>query len=113
MTLGLALDLSHTLLQFTPSLVPLMTCIPLTRYDLVDVAREWLSMSPCIDAYHAIDKSPAVTAADLTKQVEGFMAVNADVDAMMATDEGFLLGKWLKSSRAVSDCNLSHNPRCL
>ena len=72
-------------------------------YDLVDVAREWLSMSPCIDAYHAIDKSPGVAPAALTKQVEGFMAVNADVDAMMATDEGFLLGKWLKSSRAVSD----------
>ena len=26
-----------------------------------------------------------------------------DVDAMMATDEAFLLGAWLKKSRAVSD----------
>jgi len=38
-------------------------------YDLVDVAREWLSMSPCIDAWHKIDKSSSVSAAALTSQV--------------------------------------------
>ena len=57
----------------------------------------------CLDAYHKIDKSTSVSAADLTKQVLQFVNVNADVDAMMAADEGFLLGRWLKSSRAVSD----------
>jgi hypothetical protein len=61
------------------------------RYDLVDVAREWLSMSPCIDAWNQIDKSSTVSPANLTSQVQAFIDVNADVDAMMATDEGFLL----------------------
>ena len=65
------------------------------RYDLVDVAREWLSMSPCIDAWNHIDKSASVSPANLTSQVDAFMDVNADVDAMMATDEGFLLVRGL------------------
>jgi alpha-N-acetylglucosaminidase len=75
-------------------------------YDLVDIAREWLSMGPCIDAWHNISchsSSCAAAPAELTSEVRAFMDVNKDVDAMMATDESFLLGAWLKNSRAVSD----------
>jgi len=75
--------------------------VPLDRYDLVDVAREWLSMSPCLRAYDAVQ--PNAPDVQLKAQVASFLAVTADVDAMMATDSGFLLGRWLKSSRTVSD----------
>ena len=71
------------------------------HYDLVDVAREWLSMSPCLAAFDKIDKT--APAPELTAQVEALLEVGRDADDMMATDEGFLLGKWLKSSREVSD----------
>lgn len=75
--------------------------LPRDRYDLVNVAREWLSMAPCLEAYDAVD--PMSPDAELKSQVAAFLEVTADVDAMMATDSGFLLGLWLKSSREVSD----------
>jgi len=72
------------------------------HYDLVDVAREWMSMVPCIDAF---DKVEFKTAApdDLIKQTAALKSVMNDIDTMMMTDGGFLLGSWLKDSRAVSD----------
>jgi hypothetical protein len=71
------------------------------RFDLVDVAREWLSMVPCLAAFDKVN--PTGSSDDLKAQVAALLEVTADVDAMMATDKGFLLGEWLKQSRAVSD----------
>lgn len=53
-----------------------------------------------------LDKvNPSSTPADLNAQVSALLDVTADVDAILATDPGggFLLGAWLKQSRAVSD----------
>eukprot|EP00041_Stephanoeca_diplocostata_P026908 m.733684 g.733684 ORF g.733684 m.733684 type:complete len:846 (+) comp23074_c0_seq1:615-3152(+) len=72
------------------------------KYDLVDVAREWLSMQPCLDRLDKIN--PNAAPADLKARVKALLDVTADVDAMLATDPGggFLLGAWLKRSRDVS-----------
>ena len=49
-------------------------------YDLVDVAREWLSMSPCIDAWHNISCHDAGSCtadpALLAREVQAFADVN-------------------------------------
>ena len=71
------------------------------NYDMVDVAREWLSMDVCLDKFDAVDgKAPA---ADLKAQVAALLAVYHDTDTIMGTTSGFLLGEWLKNSREVSD----------
>ena len=71
------------------------------RYDLVDVAREWLSMAPCLAAYDGASVA-GLPAAQLVARVAALADVTADIDAMMGADAGFLLGSWLKDSRAVS-----------
>eukprot|EP00040_Diaphanoeca_grandis_P034275 m.212108 g.212108 ORF g.212108 m.212108 type:complete len:916 (+) comp33117_c0_seq2:280-3027(+) len=71
------------------------------NYDLVDVAREWLSMSVCLDRFDKV--STHGSASELVSQVDALLEVYQDTDAMMATDEGFLLGAWLNNSRRVSD----------
>ena len=75
-------------------------------FDLVDVAREWLSSTPCLTALDAVNMTVRHTApATFKAEVKAFRDVQADIDAMMASDpgKGFLLGEWLKQSRAVAD----------
>lgn len=69
-------------------------------YDLVDVAREWLSMMPCLNIL--ADINATVPPAELKTKVATLLELYADVDDMMRTEEGFLLGPWLKNSRAIS-----------
>jgi alpha-N-acetylglucosaminidase len=74
------------------------------RFDIVDVGREWLSMAPCLAALDNVSTTASsTTAAELRAQVAALREVHADVDAMMATDEGFLLGAWLRNSRKVAE----------
>ena len=56
------------------------------KYDLVDVAREWLSMAPCLDRFDAVKSTESP--ADIKAHTAALFAVYADVDAMMATDPG-------------------------
>ena len=71
------------------------------NYDLVDVAREWLSMDVCLEKFDAVDSKAPV--ADLKAQVAALLEIYHDTDAIMGTTSGFLLGDWLKKSRQVSD----------
>eukprot|EP00936_MAST-01D_sp_MAST-1D-sp1_P000019 g19.t1 len=71
------------------------------RYDLVDVAREWLSMAPCLDAFDAVPSAGA-PATQLKESVDALRDVYADIDRILGAEPGFLLGSWLKASRAVS-----------
>jgi alpha-N-acetylglucosaminidase len=70
-------------------------------YDLVDVAREWLSMMPCLNML--VDINATVPAAALKTKVAKLLELYSDVDDMMRTEEGFLLGPWLKNSRAIAN----------
>ena len=74
---------------------------PTFLYDLVDVAREWLSMAPCLDRFDKVNTR--ASPAELQAQVAALLEVAYDVDTMMATNDGFLLGAWLNSSRSVAD----------
>jgi hypothetical protein len=85
-------------------------------FDLVDVAREWLSMGPCLAVRDKINVTAA--APQLTADVDALLEVFDDVDQMMATNEGFLLGRWLQQSREVGlrrarpDCWLESLLQC-
>ena len=72
------------------------------KYDLVDVARQWLSMAPCLDAYDKVDARAGRDKDQLIQQTAALMSVMSDIDTMMMTDPGFLLGSWLQKSRNVS-----------
>ena len=72
------------------------------KYDLVDVARQWLSMAPCLDAFDKVDASSGGAKDKLVEQTAALMSVMSDIDTMMMTDPGFLLGSWLQKSRNVS-----------
>ena len=57
------------------------------RYDLVDVAREWLSYGPCIDKLSAVDVHAPPS--QLKATTDAFLEVTDDIDAMMKTNRGF------------------------
>ena len=69
------------------------------HYDLVDVAREWLSYGPCIEKLSDVDVHAPPSQLKVT--TEAFLEVTDDIDAMMKTDRGFLLGAWLNGSQQV------------
>jgi alpha-N-acetylglucosaminidase len=71
------------------------------RYDLVDVAREWLSYGACIDRLSSIklEASPV----EINATTHAFLEVTDDIDTMLKTNRGFLLGSWLNGSRSVAD----------
>ena len=71
------------------------------NYDLVDVAREWLSYGACIEKLDAIKTN--APPAELKSTTEAFLDVTDDIDTMLKTNRGFLLGAWLNGSRSVAD----------
>jgi alpha-N-acetylglucosaminidase len=70
------------------------------RYDLVDIAREWLSYGACLERLDAINVS--APSATLEATVGAFLEVTDDIDTMLQTNKGFLLGAWLNGSRSVA-----------
>ena len=71
------------------------------RYDLVDVAREWLSYGPCVDKLEAINIRAAPS--EINTATQAFLDVTADIDSVLKSNRGFLLGSWLNGSRRVAD----------
>jgi alpha-N-acetylglucosaminidase len=70
-------------------------------FDLVDVGREWLSISACNDAYDSLmnASSPAaVSAANASMST-----VMSDLDRLLASSGGFLLGQWISDARAIAE----------
>ena len=65
------------------------------------VASLWLSMGPCLDRFDAI-ATHNVDERTLRKSVGDLLAVTDDIDKLLQADAGFLLGQWLRDSRAVS-----------
>jgi len=71
-------------------------------FDLVDVGREFLSVEPCWHAYHALvdANSTTVTAANATMN-EFF----TDLDRLLGSSNGFLLGRWIRDARALAEAS--------
>jgi alpha-N-acetylglucosaminidase len=69
-------------------------------FDLVDVGREWLSIGACNDASDALTNATtpaAVKSANVTMS-----AVMADIDQLLGSSFGFLLGPWIRDARALA-----------
>lgn len=69
-------------------------------FDLVDVGREFLSVSPCNSRYDALIAASTVAAVqEANASVAEFML---DLDKLLATSDGFLLGRWVADAREVA-----------
>lgn len=69
-------------------------------FDIVDVGREFLSVAPCVAAYDALVSAStpaAVAAANATMST-----LMDDVDALLKTSAGFLLGQWVADARQLA-----------
>lgn len=77
-------------------------------YDLVDVGREVLAQLATPLSMNLSDALYATPHADPTAVgVSGsaYLAVLADLDTLLATDQAFLLGSWLQMARGVGERN--------
>lgn len=73
---------------------------PAFIFDLVDVGREYLSVTACNAAYIALTAAStpsAIRAANAT-----MVEVMTDIDRLLAASGGFLLGQWINDARAVA-----------
>ena len=69
-------------------------------FDLVDVGREYLSIAPCNDAYDAL--LAATSSSSIRAANSSLGGVMADIDALLGTSRGFLLGTWIASARKLA-----------
>lgn len=69
-------------------------------FDLVDVGREYLSIAPCNDAYDAL--ANATTAPALKAANASMSEVMADLDSLLGSSFGFLMGAWIADARAMA-----------
>jgi len=74
-------------------------CSEAHLYDLVDVGREFISLFPCLASYDAM--VGAATEPALAQALGGLNATLRDLDALLATHRGFLLGAWVADALAL------------
>ena len=75
------------------------TCAPPVTYDLIDVAREYLSLFPCVAAHDALNNATslgAVAAANAS-----VVGVLNDLDGLLGSALGFLTGTFIRDARAL------------
>jgi alpha-N-acetylglucosaminidase len=97
------------LLAAAPAVAP---GLPTYRYDLVDVSRELLAQlsTPVSQNFSdAIHAAAPLDAARISATGTAYISLLNDIDALVGTEYGFLLGPWIQSARAwganASDCN--------
>ena len=73
---------------------------PAFIFDLVDVGREWLSIEPCNAAADRLGS--ASTPAALMAANDTMATVMADLDRLLGSSDGFLLGQWIDDARALA-----------
>ena len=76
-------------------------CDAPVTYDLIDVAREYVSLFPCVAAHDALNSAatrPAVAAANAS-----LVAVLTDLDALLGSVAGFSTGAWVRDARALGE----------
>jgi alpha-N-acetylglucosaminidase len=76
-------------------------------YDVVDIGREYLSTSACLTAYDNINATQS--SENLTKTTQAYLDVTNDIDAVLATSEGFLLGSWFQGARDLDSFSNGSN----
>eukprot|EP00300_Choanocystis_sp_HF-7_P013549 c18343_g1_i1.p1 GENE.c18343_g1_i1~~c18343_g1_i1.p1 ORF type:complete len:565 (+),score=117.27 c18343_g1_i1:846-2540(+) len=72
-------------------------------FDLVDVGREYLSLVPCVRLYDQLMNATSQT--DLFAANASLVEMLSDLDTLLQSHQGFLLGKWLSDARAMGHTN--------
>jgi len=70
------------------------------KFDLVDVGREYLSIAPCNTAYD--DLLVAKTPAAVRQANASFSDFMVDLDRLLGSSNGFLLGRWVQDARTMA-----------
>ncbi|KAH9947079.1 alpha-N-acetylglucosaminidase [Amylocystis lapponica] len=81
---------------------PALLSVPEFNYDLVDVTRQLLS-NKFIDAYNALIatwNSSSATAGAVTGAGAPLLTILSTLDAVLATNENFLLSSWIADARS-------------
>ena len=68
-------------------------------YDLVDVAREYLSVFPCVAAHDSLNAATTLTA--LASANNSIVEVLSDLDTLLGSTSGFLTGAWINDAREL------------
>lgn len=68
-------------------------------YDLVDVAREYLSVFTCVTAHDALNSATTLSA--LTSANNSIVEVLTDLDTLLGTSSGSLIGSWINDARLL------------
>jgi alpha-N-acetylglucosaminidase len=68
-------------------------------YDLVDVAREFISLFPCVDRLDALTNATTLPA--LAAASAALNETVGDLDALLAAHTAFLVGRWIADARAL------------
>jgi hypothetical protein len=72
------------------------------KFDIADVGREYINIAPCLDAFD--DLVLAWNHTDATRLVtsgNALIETVLDIDELLASQQGFLLGEWIQESRAM------------
>eukprot|EP00039_Didymoeca_costata_P009204 m.121502 g.121502 ORF g.121502 m.121502 type:complete len:868 (-) comp14399_c0_seq4:356-2959(-) len=69
-------------------------------FDLVDVGREYLSVAPCTARYDAL--VAATTTPAILNASNAMTELMEDLDTLLQTSGGFLLGHWISQARALA-----------
>ncbi|KAK2158313.1 hypothetical protein LSH36_173g09013 [Paralvinella palmiformis] len=74
----------------------------LFKYDLVDVSRQSLQLISIYYYAQIIQAYKAKNITNLVSSAAAFLELMTDLDRLLATDEHFLLGKWLEDAKACA-----------
>ncbi len=75
------------------------TCDAPVTYDLIDVAREYLSLFPCVAAHDALNSATSQSA--LAAANASVVGVLSDLDSLLGSALGFLTGTFIRDARAL------------
>jgi alpha-N-acetylglucosaminidase len=72
------------------------------KFDIADVGREYLNVAPCLDAFDRLVLAWNSSDATGLKTAGGSLVQSVlDIDELLASQQGFLLGQWIQESRAM------------
>lgn len=85
-----------------PIFIPLISIYDAARYDLVDLTRQALSKlanQVYLDTLTAYEMNNLNT---LNLHSKKFLDIIKDLDTLLASDDNFLLGTWLKDAKSLA-----------
>ncbi|KAH9914712.1 glycoside hydrolase family 89 protein [Fomitopsis serialis] len=89
---------------------PALLAVPEFLYDIVDVTRQLLA-NRFIDAYNALVSTynaSGATSTSVTAAGEPLLTIISDVDAVLWTNDNFLLSNWIASARSWAGSNSTY-----